>query len=534
MQNKYMNIIISGGTIVDGTGARPYPGSIRICADRIVSILPPGTTGKAELVIDARGLIIAPGFIDNHSHGDITILSGSAAANKLEQGITTEITGNCGITVSPGAAGAMYKADLSGLNFAARCIGRRRLRKFSGFMQLIEKRDLAVNTAFFVGHGAIRGAVMGFSSGRPGAKEMAAMKRLLADAMESGALGLSTGLEYPPGSFAGSEELTELATVVREYGGVYSTHMRGQGKTLESSVREAITLAEVSGVRLLISHLKARGKDNWGSVGRALELIEEARSGGTEVITDLYHYDAAACPLIGTVPNQFAAGGLKVLAEKLKEPSFRKKVKTAMEETYKDADGLFQNAGYENIMVSKAPVTKEEVGKTITELAAERRQEPFDVFADVISENDGAAEGVYFVTDYNDIELITKHPLSVFCTDAGHPPALHPRYTGEFVKLISEYVRDRKVLSLQEAVRKASAGPAGFFGFSSKGIIKEGYDADIVVFDLDSLQAFADYKTPDAKNRGIRWVLVNGEAAVRDDNFTGVMNGRVLKRRPAQ
>jgi N-acyl-D-aspartate/D-glutamate deacylase len=182
-------------------------------------------------------------------------------------------------------------------------------------------------------------------------------------------------------------------------------------------------------------------------------------------------------------------------------------------------------------MVSKAPKTKKEVGKTITELAVERRQDPFDVFADVISENDGAAEGVYFVTDYADIDLITKHPLSVFCTDAGHPPALHPRYTGEFVKLLAEYVRDRKVLSLEEAVRKASAGPAGFFGFPSKGIIKEGYDADIVIFNLDLLHAGADYKNPAGKNKGICWVLVNGEPAVKDDGFTGVMKGRILKGR---
>lgn len=493
---------------------------------------------EAKSVLDAKNCVVCPGFIDNHSHCDLNVLVDRVAKNSLEQGITTEIGGNCGESLSPNS-GTVSSLSQSMLAFASsqeRAAACENARTFHSFMDALAEKPMGTNMLCYVGHSAIRAAVMGFQPDAPSPQQLAQMKLLLREAMEAGAVGLTSGLIYPPGSYAEAEELTELCSVVSEYGGNYCTHMRNEGDVILDSIRETLLTAEHSGVRLVISHHKITGKSNWGRSEQTLELIDDALAQGVDVYMDQYPYTAGATRLISSVPQEFAAIGAEKLLEELKRPAFRHEVRKVIEFGQSRSEILVRSSGGpEHVLIAMAPECPTLEGKTLTEAGKLTGRDPYDVLFDVIIETKGAAMGVYFVVNETDIERIMRHPRTMFGTDAAHSTYQnafgHPRAFGTFPTIITEYVKRRGVLSLEEMIRKATSLPAEAAGIPNKGLLREGYDADIIVMDTEHMEVLSSYVNSSGGNRGFRYVLVNGNIAVKDDSCTNTMAGRAIRRK---
>ncbi|MEA4845807.1 MAG: D-aminoacylase [Clostridiaceae bacterium] len=492
----------------------------------------------AESVLDATGCVVCPGFIDAHSHCDLNVLVDPAAKNALEQGITTEIGGNCGESLSPNN-GKISSLAQSMLAFASKqesAAACEKARTFGDFMDALETKPMGTNMLCYVGHSAIRSAVMGFQPDAPSSQQLAKMKLLVREAMEAGAAGLTSGLIYPPGSYAGAEELAELCGVVAEYGGNYCTHMRNEGDTILDSIRETLLTAERSGVRLVISHHKITGRSNWGKSEQTLELIDDALARGIDVYMDQYPYTAGATRLISAIPQEFTVTGTEKLLEELKHPAFRQEVRKTIEYGQSRSEILIRSTGGpEHVLIAMAPECPVLEGKTLTEAGELIGRDPYDVLFDVIIETKGSAMGVYFVVDEKDIERIMRHPHTMFGTDAAHSTYQnafgHPRAFGTFPTIIIEYVKKRGVLSLEEMIRKSTFLPAETRGIPNKGLLREGYDADIVVMDTEHMEVLSSYVSPSGGNRGFRYVLVNGSIAVKDDSCTGKMAGKAMRRK---
>ena len=525
-----LDILIKDGIIVDGTGEKRYKGNIGIKDDKIVFV---GNCceNKAKETINAEGYIIIPGFIDFHSHGDSTILIETRAANLLKQGITTEITGHCGISVIPCPDELLkqMKSNIPIEKYKELSIISPKAQKV---ISRIKKSDLGINTAFLVGHGTIRSQVMGYDSRKPNNDEMEKMKNLIRDSMEAGAIGMSTGLIYPPGVYAKEEELTELCKVVAGYGGIYTSHMRSEADLVLDSVKETIRIAENAELPVVISHHKIAGKQNWGKSNETLKLIEEANERGLKVRCDQYPYKASATTLISVLPPNYAADGNTKLMEKLQDEKTRYEMKQLLMSNQVDFENLVHGSGFDGILIVQAQATRELCGKTIAQIAKELNKDPYDTIFDMLIENEGDVFAVYFEIGEEDIERIMAHKFTMGGTDSNYVneqfPALHPRYTGTFIKILSEYIRDKKLVTLEEGIRKLTSMPADMARFKTKGMIKEGYDADLVILDYEKLKANSDFINPSAPNEGVKYVLVNGKIAVKDDTITGICAGKVI------
>jgi len=527
------DIVVKNGIIADGSGKKGYVADIAIKDGRIAAICA-ALEVDADKIIDAEGLMVTPGFIDNHSHSDIGLLGEHRFDNVIEQGITTEIVGQCGATIAP-----MTYVNLTKLagQFGFRCESleplSENLRVFEDYVAYLESIDLGNNLAFYAGHNTIRAHVLGYENRAPSKKELEEMKNHVRNAMEAGALGVSTGLVYPPGCYADTEELVSLLKVAAQYGGNYCTHMRSEGNTIIESIKEVIEIGEQAGVPVNISHFKLSGKNNWHKLDEVFELIDKARSRGIKVSADIYPYLAAATGLIDAIPNKFAAVGPEKLVENLKSRDFRETVWEELK-TGTGFENFIEYCGFEGIMVLSAPFSKDLVSRNVAEIAAERKSDPFDILCDIIVENNGGAISGYFQRDDDQMALQFAQPYVVGGTDGGIEsesfPLFHPRHIGTFPKLIRKFVREQKVVTIEEAAYKLSYLPAEMAGMKSKGLIKEGYDADIAIFDLDTLKDQADYIHPKAKNEGMKYVIVNGAIAVQDDRFTGIHAGRLHRR----
>jgi len=527
-----LDLVLENGRLVDGTGNPWFFGDVGIKDGTIVEV---GRANQRALeTIDAGGRVVSPGFIDGHCHSDLMVLDDPRSEIKLQQGVTTEVVGNCGITPAPFAPQNLdllrtYVEPVLGNTGQTWCWET--VEQY--FDALMEARP-SENVATYVGHGTLRIAVMGFENRVASGEELDRMKGLLEEALQAGAIGLSLGLMYAPGSYTPREELVELCSVLSRYEGLLATHIRGEGNSLIPSIEEVIWIAERSGVPLQISHLKAAGRGNWGCVTRAMELIEGARSRGLDVTCDVYPYTAGSTSLTTLLPPWALEGGISKALERLEDPISREKIKAELGQEQDDWDNLVAPTGWDSVYISSSSKDHgaELAGKNVLEVSESRGIDPEDCMMDLLLEQDGKVSIVFFHMDGSDVEQVIGWDRSLIASDSLHDQAEkpHPRLYGTFPHVLARYVREKQLLTLEEAVRKMTSFPARRFKLGRRGLIAPGYAADLVVFDPEKILDKATYEDPKTFPEGISHVLVNGTIAVESGILLETGEGRVIGR----
>jgi len=487
-------IAITHGQIIDGSGKSGFHADVLISDERINIV---GEVSKEELtmsqVVDATGLVVAPGFIDIHAHADFALLQNGLAPHKINQGVTTEIIGNCGLGAAPANDGVkQYFQDL--VQYVVGPIETEGWSTIGEYLNTLEKQGIAINTACYIPHGIVRIYVMGMEDRVPTEDELEKMKDLVRRGMKDGALGMSTGLIYPPGMFSKTDELIELSKIVGEFGGLYATHIRDEADKLPEAMAEAIEIGESAGVPVQIAHHKAVGKRNWGRVSESLGLIEEARERGLEITADQYPYIASSTILSAILSE-----------EGLGDPS----------------DILIASTKYDHSLE----------GKTLKEIIDQSGKEAGEAVNDLLNSEDNAVLVVAFGMSEDDVKTVMRHPTTMIGSDgieleAGKP---HPRVYGTFPRVLGKYVREEKVLSLEEAISKMTSFPAKKLGLKDRGLLAEGMFADVTIFDPERIRDRATYLDPHQFPEGIHHVIVNGKFAVQNGMQTKALNGKVLR-----
>jgi len=529
------DVIIRRGLIYDGSGGPPFESDIGIVNDTI-SFMGDLSDRDARLEIDAEGKAVSPGFIDIHTHSDLPLLQDGAADSHIRQGVTTNVIGNCGNSAAPvtdEAISYMKEKRASDL-----CV-EWDWNSLDEYLMRLESSGVSVNVVPLVGQGTIRGSVMGFSDRPPSEDEMNKMQEMLRGALCDGAFGLSTGLIYVPGSYADTEELVELCSVLSEFDALYASHIRGENDTLLDAIQEALYIGEKSEVPVQISHLKAMGRHMWGTGVRALQMIERARTvDGIQVTADQYPYNASATGLGAYLPPWAHIGGTEELMRRLRDDSVRQKIKEAiLNEEDDEWISLYKGVGWENTLITRCPDEDLE-GRSIDDIARDRGVDPFDCAFDILLESEGQVGVVYFTIGDEDLESIMQHSCVMIGSDSsavstegplakGKP---HPRAFGTYSRVLGKYAREEGVISLSEAIRKMTALPAQTLGISDRGFIRPQMKADIVVFDAKEVQDKATYTDPFQYPVGVRHVLVNGNETVREGKHLGARSGMIMRR----
>jgi N-acyl-D-amino-acid deacylase len=516
-----LDLVLKNGRVVDGTGNPWFIGDVGIKDGLIADIGKVKQEGRQT--IDVGGLVISPGFIDGHCHSDLMVLDAPESEIKLRQGVTTEVVGNCGMTPAPFSSENLellrsYIEPVLGTTDRAWSWER-----VAQYMEALHGATPAGNVATYVGHGTLRIAVMGFENRPASSDELDRMKGLLEEALQAGAIGLSLGLMYTPGSYTPREELVELCSVLPGYDGLLAAHIRGEGNSLIPSIEEVIWIAERCGVPLQISHLKAAGRRNWGGVTRAMELVEAARSRGLDVTCDVYPYTAGSTTLTTLLPPWALEGGVSRALGRLKDPVTRMRIREELEHEQSGWDNLVASTGWESVYVE---------GKNITEIGESRALDPVDCMMELLLEQDGKVAIVFFHMDDDDVEQVMKWDRALIASDSLHDQAEkpHPRLYGTFPHVLATYVREKKLLTLEEAVRKMTSFPARRFRLGRRGLISPGYAADLVVFDPETISDRATYGDPKRFPEGISRVLVNGEATIELGLHRGTRAGTTIAR----
>ncbi len=519
------DVIIRKGTVYDGLSEEGRAADIGIRGDKI-AFIGDLSQGSAEQIIDATGLIVAPGFIDIHTHSDFNAFLKPHAVHKISQGVTTEVAGNCGMSAAPVYGfqeKAIHEVWLREGEIIPADIPWHRV---GDYFEEIQGAKLMTNLAFLVGHGNLRACVMGYEARKATPEELESMESLLKQAMDEGAFGLSLGLVYLPGTFADEAELTALAAEVKNAGGILTVHMRSEGKKLIESLDEVLALARKTGVPLEISHLKAAGVRNWPKIDEAISMIEKARNEGLEIHADAYPYEAAAAELGVILPDEIyqAPDRLAQLQDINKRPAIKKRTLEEFEKS-----GLTLN----QIEVARVnlPEDKSYEGKTIAEIAEAERKEPVDAFFDLLARENFQVSAFSFTQNPAIVSrIIAKDYVSIGSDNiADFGPKPHPRVYGTFPRVIEKFVKKEKTLSLGQAIHKMSRLPAQVMGIEGRGSLEVGNYADVVIFDLDAAKSNASYENPAQLSSGIEYVLVNGRTAWEDGGETGVLAGQVLR-----
>ena len=536
------DLLIKNGKVVDGAGNPWYWGDIAVTGERIVAIGKLGEA-KAERIIDAKAHVVVPGFVDAHSHSDFNTLVYREMESTVMQGITTVVAGQCGSTaapVNPGRQEAFQKDVNASLPKGVSL--KVTWSTFDEYLSEEEKAGLGANVAHMVGHGTIREAGMGPEARAPTAKELRNMKELTAEAMKAGAYGISSGLIYPPGIFAKTRELIEVSKVAAEYGGIYDTHIRGEGRALLKSVKEAIKIGEKANIPVQISHHKAANKAVWGKSRTTLKLIEKARAKGIDVTVDQYPYRAGATSLVTLLPPWAHDGGMDKLLERLADQKQRERMRKDLKDGIPGWENFAGELGWENVMVSsiKSDKNKRYEGKTMDVIAREMKEKDvFDALWKLLLAEEGTPGMIIFSMDEGDIKRIMASPYQMVGTDAssvcnvgpfglGKP---HPRHFGTYPRVLGKYVREEGVMLFEEAIRKMTSFPAQRFGILDRGILRPGMYADIAVIDPDKVIDKATFENPHQYPEGIPYVVVNGKVTVDNGKYNRVLAGKTLRKR---
>jgi dihydroorotase/N-acyl-D-amino-acid deacylase len=530
------DVLITGGRILDGTGAPWFAGDVGIVADRIVAI---GTLGTrtATTRIDATGTYVAPGFIDMLGQSEVNILADGRAASKITQGITTEITGE-GSSIAPLndrlAAEAKPSFDALGITLDFRSLGEY-------FTRLETTSKPAINVGTFVGAGGLRAYVIGDQQRVATAEELDQMKGLVVDAMQQGALGLSTSLQYVPDRFASTEEIVELAKTAAAYGGRYLTHQRSESNKIIDSLNEAFTVADQAKIPTEIWHLKTAYRANWGRMPEILRHIEAARARGLDVTANMYPYDRASNGLDACLPLWVRDGGTEAMIARLKDPAQRERAKRDMEDPNpKDWENQwYGSGGASGVLLSSVldPSLRKWEGKTLEQIGKEMGKDPRDAVMDLVIADRAESSVIISIMREDDVRAALAHPMVAIGTDSGTraedgPLSVsksHPRAWGSFTKILGTYVRDEKLIPLEDAVRRFTSRPAARMGIPDRGLLRPGMKADITIFDLATVRDRSTYTDPNHYSEGIRHVLVNGQAVVRDGAITDARPGQVIR-----
>lgn len=529
-----VDLKISNAVIIDGSGSKAYNSDILVDKGIIKDI------GKFDAIdahemIDAEGRCLTPGFIDIHRHADFKVLGTEFGEAELCQGITTCISGNCGMSAAPcppEQKKGLYK-------YLEPCLGKvsdgEGFSSFKDYVKLIANKPLPLNMGAYVGSGTIRIAVKGFDQSPMNAEEMQKAKSYISEAMQSGAMGLSMGIMYVPECSYSRDELTELAREAGKYKGILTTHIRGEGDSMVDSVAEVIDIGRRAEIPLNISHFKAAGINNWGeNLHRAIELIEAARTKGQDVTCDVYPYEAGSTMLVTLIPPSFLAQGMEEMLEKFNEKSERDRLRFELSRKHDDWDNLVLSLGWERVVISS--VNREEnkkfIGKSIAEIARDTCQDQVDCVCSFLQSEEGRVGMVIFSMSMDDVIRVMKLPYSMIISDSIYPPAgnPHPRLYGSFPRVISQFVRKSGVLTLEEAVRKMTSMPANRMGLKDRGLVKPGYTADLLLFNPDKVLDTATYENSIQPAKGMDIVLLGGETVVRNGIPTGINKGSFLRK----
>jgi N-acyl-D-amino-acid deacylase len=532
--NGPYDLVIRNGRIVDGTGSPWYSGDIGIRQGRIASI--GNLTGAAaKRTIDARGMVVAPGFIDMLGQSELTMLVNPHLPSKIYQGITTEITGEGG-SVAP-VNDAILQADR--VDYEHYGI-HPDWRTFREYFARLEKQGMGINLASYVGATQVRRMVLGDDDRAPNADELARMKALVRQAMQEGAVGLSTSLQYAPAPYASTEELIALAAEAARFGGIYATHMRSEGDAIIPALEEAIRIGREAHIPVEIWHLKTAGKANWGRMPDVVARIQQARDSGVDITADTYAYPAGSNTFSAIIPPWAHDGGDAKLIERLKDPAMRARIRREMESRSGNWDNEWQEVtGPESILVGAVqnPKLLPIQGKTIAQIAKLWGKDPIDTVFDLLIEDQAFTQVAIFMMSEPDITLALAQPWVSICNDSQgtapdgllgkeHP---HPRAYGTFPRILSKYVREEKKLTLADAIRKFTALPAQRMRLADRGVLKEGMWADVVIFDPETIHDRATFENPNQLSEGMRFVLVNGVPVIEEGNMTNALPGKALR-----
>jgi N-acyl-D-amino-acid deacylase len=533
-QSPQFDVLIKNGRIVDGSGRRAYAADIGIKGDRIVSI---GKLSQATATrtIDAQGLVVAPGFIDMLGQSETYLLIDPRAMSKVMMGVTTEITGE-GESIAPINDRQIKEQE----DFLKRFNLTIDWRTLDEYFKRLEKQGSGVNLGTFVGATQVREYVIGYDDRPPTAQELDQMKKLVADAMRDGALGLSTSLQYVPARFAKTDELIELAKVAHQYGGIYATHQRSEANTIDASLDEVFEIAQKARIPVEIWHLKTAYKKNWGRMPKVLARIKQARDRGLDITADIYPYIAGSTSLSACLPPWALEGGTEKMLARLQDPQTRQRLKKEISEDQTEWENIYLGSGGPSGVLIGSVVNRELEplqGKRISEIAAEQKKDALDTLFDFILADHGQTGAIYFMMSEADMKAAMQSPFVSFCTDSGSratdgPLAgskSHPRGWGSYPRILGRYVRDEKLLSLESAIHKMTGGPAARVGLRDRGLVKEGTFADITIFDPAKVIDKATFDSPNQYPIGIEYVLVNGKISVDKGRRTTALAGRVLR-----
>lgn len=526
--------ILKNGIMINGDGSKPYSGEIAIESGKIKKISET-ISDRAKAIIDVRGNYIAPGFIDIHRHADANVFLPSFGELEVRQGLTTIVNGNCGLSIVP--CPVAYKQEI--FDFLLPVIGSVKVGEefddFASYVQAVSNYPLAINVGMNIGNGTIRAAVKGYQVGKLSKEELKQVRKYLDSSLEAGALGVSLGIVYAPEYNYNTEDLIEVLEPMTQYKVPLVTHIRGEGDTSIPSLKEVIEIAARLKVPLHISHLKIIGERNWGTgAEKALELLDAARESGMEITCDLYPYTAGSTQLIQILPPEYLEGGLKKITERLKNKTERDKLTAILKTPSSHFENLVSSIGWHNIYPTTMHLEKNKafLGKSIAEIAQEQGKDPYECAYDLLVEEQCEISMVDYIASEEDIIRIMKYPYSSLISDTVYPSGgiVHPRMYGTYPRVLQKYVKEDKVLTLEEAIHKMTGLPAEVYHLERKGLLKEGMDADIVVFDLNKINTCATYQDPAHLATGFSYVFVNGELVIEYDRYTGKKCGCFLKR----
>jgi N-acyl-D-amino-acid deacylase len=541
----HYDLIISGGTIYDGSGGAAVVGDVAISGDRVAAIGDLGSA-TADRTIDARGLAVAPGFINMLSWSTQSLIVDGRSQGEIRQGVTLEVFGE-GTSEGPlnDAMKELWLDDFEDLvgspEAVAEHLGGDEVpwTTLGEYLEFLEGKGISPNVASFLGAATPRVHELGYADRAPDGEELERMIALVRQSMEEGAMGIGSSLIYAPGFYADTDELIALSAAAGEYGGMYISHMRSEGNGLLEAVDELITISREAGVPAEIYHLKQGGQENWSKLDDVIERVEAAQAEGLRITADMYTYTAGSTGLDAAMPPWVQEGGYEAWADRLRDPSVRSRVLNEMTESTNEWENLMRAAGPEGTLL--VGFVNEELrgytGRTLAEVSAERGTSPQETAMDLVIEDGSRVQVVYFLMSEDNVKRQIAIPWVAFDSDATsmapEPPftnsSTHPRAYGNFARLLGKYVREEQVIPLEEAIRKLTSFPAANLGISDRGLLRDGYLADVVIFDPDEIGDRATYEEPHQYSVGMVHVFVNGAQVLEDGEHTGATPGRVVR-----